>query len=147
MSVIKVYKCLCDPLRLRILSLLRDGPLCVCHLMEALNCPQVPLSKQLRYMRELGLLVAERQANWMIYRLTSPVHPLLEENLRCLQDLEGESSQYARDRKQRDLLLERLKKGGACPDVVLVRGPVQSACKCRKPGRTPEKRPARARAG
>ena len=53
--MIQIYKCLCDELRLRILNLLQEGPLCVCHLVEILDCEQVKMSKQLRYMKELGM--------------------------------------------------------------------------------------------
>jgi ArsR family transcriptional regulator len=90
MKVIQIYKCFCDELRLRILNLLKDGPLCVCHLVEILDCDQVKMSKQLRYMKELEMVEGERQAQWVIYRLADPHQPLLAENLKCLQDVAGE---------------------------------------------------------
>ena len=86
MEIIQIYKCLCDVQRLRILNLLQDGPLCVCHLMEILEADQVKISKQLRYMKALGLVDCERSAQWMIYRLADAEHPLLRDNLACLQD-------------------------------------------------------------
>ena len=60
MNPTRIYKCLCDPLRLRVLNLLQEGPLCVCHLMEILDCDQVRMSKQLRYMKEQGMVDGER---------------------------------------------------------------------------------------
>ncbi|MCD8482802.1 MAG: metalloregulator ArsR/SmtB family transcription factor [Verrucomicrobia bacterium] len=57
MEIISVYKCLCDEQRLRILNLLKAGPLCVCHLMEILETDQVKISKQLKYMKDHGLVV------------------------------------------------------------------------------------------
>jgi ArsR family transcriptional regulator len=108
MHAIRVYKCLCDEFRLRILSLLGAGPLCVCHLMEILDCDQVRVSKQLRYMKRLGLVTSERRAQWMVYRLAKQDSPLLAENLRCLQDCAGENRVFRVDLKRRHEILKRL---------------------------------------
>jgi len=120
MDLIAIYKCLCDRQRLRILNLLRDGPLCVCHLMEILEMDQVKTSKQLRYMKELGMVEAERQAQWMIYRLPDPRHPLLEENLKCLQDCAGEELCFKEDLKRRAKLIRRLnEEATGCSEALL----------------------------
>ena len=47
MEASEIYKCIADPQRLRILNLLEAGPLCVCHMQEILEVPQVKMSKQL----------------------------------------------------------------------------------------------------
>lgn len=101
MEYIQVYKCLCDPLRLRILNLLREGPLCVCQLVEVLGLTQVRVSKQLLYMKRLGLVEAERKGQWMIYRLARPASPLLHENLRCLQDCYRDTLPFREDLRRR----------------------------------------------
>jgi len=105
MEAVSVYKCLCDVQRLRILNLLQDGPLCVCHLMNILDESQVKISKQLLYMKRLGLLEVERQAQWRIYRLKDPRSPLLEQNLKCLQDLKTEDFPFAEDRRAKQAIL------------------------------------------
>ncbi len=110
MGVIQVYKCLCDEQRLRILNLLREGPLCVCHLMEILKADQVKISKQLRYMKQLGMVDAERKAQWMVYRLADGGNPLLEENLKCLQDCAGESLAFSEDLKKRGQIVSRARR-------------------------------------
>ncbi len=51
MDLIQIYQCLCDPTRLRILHLLTQTPLCVCHFQEILGEPQVKVSKHLSYLR------------------------------------------------------------------------------------------------
>src|SRR5271167_1814541 len=86
MKLVQIYQCLCDETRLRILNLLGDGELCVCHIQSVLGEPQVKVSKHLAYMRKRGLVAARREANWMIYGLA--VHPsaALSANLACLQD-------------------------------------------------------------
>ncbi len=111
MDAISIYKCLCDRQRLRILNLLRSGPLCVCLLMEILEADQVKMSKQLRYMKGLGMVEGERRAQWMVYRLTDAENPLLVENLKCLQDVAGERRVFRDDLKR----LERIRKHSAAP--------------------------------
>ena len=103
MELIKIYECLCDRTRLRILHLLTQGPLCVCHFQAVLREPQVKISKHLGYLRERGLVECERQANWMIYSLPQKPSRELAANLACLQDYATEDTAFQRD-------LERLKK-------------------------------------
>jgi ArsR family transcriptional regulator len=109
MNVVKVYKCLCDEQRLRILNLLREGPLCGSHLIEILDVSQVKISKQLRYMKDLGMVKCERSAQWMIYSLSDLDDPLLDENLKCLQDCAGTKTPFETDLKKRAALIKRLK--------------------------------------
>ena len=77
----QVYRCLCDKTRLRILNLLSDGALCVCHLQEILDEPQVKISKHLAYLKTHDLVESERRANWMIYQITKKANPILEKIL------------------------------------------------------------------
>ncbi len=96
----RVYRCLCELPRLRILNLLQaQGPagLCVCHFQEILGEPQVKISKHLKYLRTNGLAQAERRANWTIYSLPAKPDSVLEGNLKCLQDLQGEIALFRDD--------------------------------------------------
>ena len=81
MELTAVYECLCDPTRLRILRALAEGPLCVCHLQEALDEPQVKMSKHLAYLKSHGAVVAERRGSWMIYAVPDSPHAALRANL------------------------------------------------------------------
>jgi len=110
MEYIQIYKCLCDTQRLRILNLLREGPLCVCHLTEILDADQVKISKQLRYMKTLGMVIGERRAQWIFYRLADPENSLLQENLKCLQDSASEQLCFTEDLQLRQKVLERFCK-------------------------------------
>jgi ArsR family transcriptional regulator len=112
MDLVAIYQCLCDRTRLRILHLLSDGPLCVCHLQEILSEPQVKISKHLRYLKERGMVQAERQANWMIYRLPQKQPRELKANLACLQDCVREDTTFARDAKRAAKLRPELEKYG-----------------------------------
>ncbi len=69
MELVRIYQCLCDRTRLRILNLLLQGPLCVCHLQRTLREPQAKVSKHLRYLKARGLVEASKAGNWRIYRL------------------------------------------------------------------------------
>lgn len=99
MKLIQIYQCLCDPTRLRILHLLTKTPLCVCHFQEILGEPQVKVSKHLAYLRQRGMVVAERQQSWMIYSLPKKRDAELETNLKCLQDCVQTDPVFKRDLK------------------------------------------------
>ena len=119
MELEKLYKCLCDIQRLRILNLLKEGPLCVCHLQEILGETQVKTSKQLQYMKKLGFVAAKREGVWVIYSLPAPAHPLLLANLACLLESKEEYPCFAEDLKKRSGILQRFADNRAeCPPAV-----------------------------
>ena len=97
MDLLRIYQCFCDRTRLRLLNLLLQGPLCVCHLQEVLREPQVKISKHLAYLKERGLVEAERCGTWMIYRLPDKRPAQLAANLACLQDCAGEERLFRDD--------------------------------------------------
>ncbi|MCX6903985.1 MAG: metalloregulator ArsR/SmtB family transcription factor [Verrucomicrobia bacterium] len=86
MNLVQIYRCLCDETRLRILHLLQQGPLCVCHFQEILHLPQVAASKHLAYLRRAGMVEAHRHEQWMIYSLPVSPNRELDLQLSCLQD-------------------------------------------------------------
>jgi ArsR family transcriptional regulator, arsenate/arsenite/antimonite-responsive transcriptional repressor len=97
MELVQIYQCLCDPTRLRILHLLLDGPLCVCHFQDILREPQVKISKHLGYLKRHGMVEAERCGNMMIYRLPKKQPAHLTANLACLQDCAQEERAFRDD--------------------------------------------------
>ena len=105
MELIRIYQCLCDRTRLRILHLLASSPLCVCHFQAILQEPQVKISKHLAYLREHGLVQARRDENWMIYHLPGSCPAELKKNLKCLQDCVREDPVFRKDLcRMKDLL-------------------------------------------
>jgi ArsR family transcriptional regulator len=86
MKLVQIYQCLCDETRLRILNLLAQRALCVCHLQEILDRPQAQVSQHLARMKKDGLVEASRHNNWMIYSLPKKAPKALDAQLRCLQD-------------------------------------------------------------
>ncbi|MEJ1974078.1 MAG: metalloregulator ArsR/SmtB family transcription factor [Lacunisphaera sp.] len=97
MELVKIYECLCDPTRLRLLNILAQGSLCVCHFQEILGEPQVKISKHLAYLRQRGLVEVAREGNWMIYELPAKPSRELKRNLACLQDCARENPVFQRD--------------------------------------------------
>ena len=62
-------KVLAEPLRWRIVELLADEELCVCHLVEALGVAQPLVSHHLRILRDARLVETSRYRYWTYYRL------------------------------------------------------------------------------
>jgi len=106
-DLIRIYQCFCDRTRLRILHLLAESPLCVCHFQDILSEPQVKISKHLAYLRKRGMAVASRDQNWMIYSLPRKRTRELGLNLKCLQDCVQSDNVFARDLKKLTQLRKR----------------------------------------
>ncbi len=114
MDLVQIYQCFCDRTRLRILHLLAQSPLCVCHFQTILGEPQVKISKHLAYLRDRGMVEVERDKNWMIYSLPKRRMLELDANLKCLQDCAQSDKVFARDLKN----LEALRKKCCEPSAV-----------------------------
>lgn len=115
MDLIQIYECFCDRTRLRILNLLAQTPLCVCHFQEIMDEPQVKISKHLSYLKEREIVVAERQQNWMIYSLPRNRTTELDANLKCLQDCVQSDPVFKHDLKA----LARLRSATCASDGIL----------------------------
>ena len=100
MKLLEIYRCLSDETRLRILHLLAQGPLCVCHFQSILKLPQVGISKHLGYLRSRGLVLARRHEKWMIYQLPQKSSPELSLQLRCLEDCVHSDPLFRQDLKR-----------------------------------------------
>lgn len=98
MELVKIYECFCDRTRLRILHLLLQGPLCVCHLQAALREEQVKVSKHLRYLKTRGLVESRREGAWIVYSLSARRSAELNRNLSCLQDCAATDPVFRADR-------------------------------------------------
>jgi ArsR family transcriptional regulator len=76
-ALTRVYAALADPTRLRILSLLGDGEICVCHIHASLDVPQPTASRHLAYLKKSGLVEARRDGIWMHYRMAAIDNPVV----------------------------------------------------------------------
>jgi ArsR family transcriptional regulator len=66
----RIHHALSDSLRLAILYLLVDQPLCVCVIKEFTKIADSKLSYHLAILRESGLIEGTYQGNWIIYSIT-----------------------------------------------------------------------------
>jgi ArsR family transcriptional regulator len=72
-----VCQALGDATRLRILGLLLNGEVCVCHIYESLGVSQPKASRHLAYLRRAGLVETRRQGLWVYYRLADSADQLV----------------------------------------------------------------------
>jgi ArsR family transcriptional regulator, arsenate/arsenite/antimonite-responsive transcriptional repressor len=107
-----MFRAFSDPIRLRILSLVQPGELCVCDLVEVLTLPQPTVSRHLSYLRRAGLVTVRQERSWNYYQLAparSPFHSKLLECLgSCFRDVPEMTKDATRARTLR-------KRGGCCP--------------------------------
>ena len=67
---LEVLRALGHPMRLELIAqIAARGPICTCHLQEALSCSQPTLSKQLGVLRRAGLITGRREGRWVYYSL------------------------------------------------------------------------------
>lgn len=76
------FKALAHPVRLQILTILRQGEACVCHLEAILHKRQAYISQQVSVLKEAGLLAERKDGLFVFYRLANPnLVALLEQSL------------------------------------------------------------------
>lgn len=66
----KVFKALCDPKRLAILSILRQGEQCACDLIEQTGIAQSALSYHMKILTESTLVESWQIGKWTHYRIS-----------------------------------------------------------------------------
>jgi len=86
-AVTSAFQALSEPLRIKILELLRSQELCVCDLCEQLgSISQSKLSFHLKTLKDAGLLRSRQEGRWIYYSL----------NLAKFVELEQYLSEYRR---------------------------------------------------
>lgn len=74
-----LFKALADKTRLRILALIGNNEVCVCHIHDSLGLPQPTVSRHLAYLRKSGLVAARRDGVWMHYQIARSLSPVLQD--------------------------------------------------------------------
>lgn len=81
--IVAVLSALAEPTRLDAMRLLADGSEhCVCELMRNLGATQSRMSRHMQVLKQAGLVVDRRDAQWVRYR----INPNLSSPLRRLVD-------------------------------------------------------------
>jgi ArsR family transcriptional regulator len=81
-NLLRLFRALADPTRLRLLNLMADQEVCVCYLVEILGLPQPKISRHLAYLRAAGLVDARRDGKWMHYKIAALPDSGVEQMLR-----------------------------------------------------------------
>ena len=72
----EILTAICDPTRRAALALLWDGDEhCVCELMARLDASQSRMSRHMKVLREAGLVLDRRDAQWVRYRRNPDLAP------------------------------------------------------------------------
>ncbi|WP_094033842.1 ArsR/SmtB family transcription factor [Antarctobacter heliothermus] len=72
----KILNALCDSTRRAALAVLWDGgEHCVCELMARLDASQSRMSRHMKVLREAGLVMDRRDAQWVRYRRNPRLSP------------------------------------------------------------------------
>lgn len=74
----RLFQALSDPLRVRILYILKCHPLCVCLIKEITSVPDSKLSYHLSVLKEADLISGRQEGNWIIYRITDLAREMLD---------------------------------------------------------------------
>lgn len=82
-SAAERFRALGDENRLRILTLLRDGPLCAGDLLKSLNIVQSTLSHHMKTLVETDLVKCRKQGKWSYYTINSDRIPDLDALLKA----------------------------------------------------------------
>jgi ArsR family transcriptional regulator len=114
-----VCKALADKTRLRILALLGENEVCVCHIHDSLGLPQPTVSRHLAYLRRAGLVAVRRDGVWMHYRVARSLDPVVQTVVDAAVDALTQVPTTSQDRKQFQRAFGRLyvldsPAGGAC---------------------------------
>lgn len=68
--LVQVHKAIGHPIRLRLLALLRGGPLCVCQMTVVVKLAGSTVSEHLSELRRAGLVTERKEGRWVEYRLS-----------------------------------------------------------------------------
>jgi ArsR family transcriptional regulator len=66
----KIFNALSDPVRLEIIDFLRGGEKCVCEIVPYVDLIQPVVSRQLKILKDCGLLKHRKQGNRRLYSIT-----------------------------------------------------------------------------
>ena len=122
-----LFAALADRTRLRLLSLMAGGEVCVCFFVEVLKQSQPKISRHLAYLRNAGLVEARRDGKWIHYRIIEPSDDHVARIFREVRVWLAEDTEMKRDRER----LEKVCCGVRVP-VALKRAPLPVGIRSRQ---------------
>ena len=114
-----LFKALADKTRLRILALLGNNEVCVCHIHDSPGLPQPTVSRHLAYLRKSGLVAVRRDGVWMHYQVSRSLSPVIQDIVAAAVAALQQLPATTQDRKQFQRSFGQLyvfdaPAGGAC---------------------------------
>ena len=107
-----MFRAFADRTRLRILSLLQNGELCVSDIIAILEVPQAKASHHLNYLHRAGIVEVRKQGLWCFYQLSPTQSPFHQKLIECLGECFASVPGLKKDRAR----AARVKaSGGCCP--------------------------------
>lgn len=104
--MVEIFKALSEENRLRVLSILLEGEMCVCEIEAALNLSQSNASRHLTALKRCGILESCKRAQWTYYRVkdsfiqeNEELWDYLKRSLKQLPSYGGDYASYCRCRK------------------------------------------------
>ena len=118
MKIIQMLKALGDETRMRIVNILREGPLCVCEIESILEITQSNASRHLNKLMNANIVTYYKEAKYVYYKLD-------EETLNKYSFikvlLENELNEDEKLKNDYDILMEYKKAGLNCENVSKVK--------------------------
>lgn len=97
-AVLRIAKALSDETRLRALLALREGELCLCHVIALLELAPSTVSKHLDILCQAGLVRRRKEGRWCHFRLAGrAAEPTIRHALRWVLAVPAEHPVLARD--------------------------------------------------
>jgi ArsR family transcriptional regulator len=118
-ELVKIYKALADPSRLRVLNLVLERECCVCEVMQALEVSQSKASRMLSALYDAGFLKLRKDGLWSYYSVDwDGMEPHLKHILEATQEVFNGNKQMEIDR---ETLKKTVRLGNICAPGELVR--------------------------
>lgn len=108
-----LFKGFADPTRIRILSVLAAGELCVCDIVGLLRLSQPTVSHHLAYLRRMGLVEARPDLKFTYYRLAEPKDDIHRNLIACVRSCFRGISTLDRERASAEKRVAE-RKGNPC---------------------------------
>ncbi len=95
---VRVMKALGEQNRLRILMVLRSGPMAVGEIRELLGISMSTVSRHLAVLRDAGFIIDEKKGKWIRYGLCAKPPEALEELMKTISGMVHEDRIVRHDR-------------------------------------------------
>lgn len=113
-ALLTLGKAFSEPVRVRIIALLKHGELCVCELCDVLDLRQSTLSTHLQFLRQSGLVNTRQDGKWVYYTLAKPMMAATRAMFRLQERELAEDAVLRADVRNLKARLAKRGSDGAC---------------------------------